>query len=90
MYDEKVIRDLVARVRYAAGPTVVSVEEHFAGSWDELGITITLEPGVSDDQVEELRVRIHEVMYLRSLPFTWIVMFQRGGERLDPMIKELA
>ena len=58
------------------------------GYWDELGITITVEPGVSDDQIEELRVRILDVMYLRSLPFTWIVMFRRGGKSLDPLIKE--
>ena len=88
MYDEKAVRDVVARVRYAAGPTVISVEEHFAGYWDELGITITVEPSTSDDQIEELRVRILETMYLRPLPFLWIVAFQRGGKRVDVLIKE--
>ena len=88
MYDEKAVRDVVARVRYAAGPTVISVEEHFAGYWDELGITITVEPTMSDDQIGEIRVRILEAMHLRSLPFIWIVMFHRGGKLVDTLIKE--
>jgi hypothetical protein len=57
----------------------VQISEHFAGYFDELGITITLKRDTSDAEVRELKDRILAALSRVSLPFTWLVFFQRDG-----------
>lgn len=67
-------------------PFVEAVENHFAGYFNELGITVKLRPEASDEDVISLQNQLlefftsaHEV---RTSGFTWLVMFSRGGKSL--------
>lgn len=67
MYDQSQIAVLTSAVRTAlSDPLVLEVADHFAGYFDELGITITVKPETSDEQVRELKQRITPLLSQRN------------------------
>lgn len=82
MYDQSQIAVLTSAVRTAlSDPLVLEVADHFAGYFDELGITITVKPETSDEQVRELKQRITPLLSQQQ-PFKWLVMFRRQGKQI--------
>jgi hypothetical protein len=69
---------------------VASVEGHMAGYFNELGITVSLLPTATDGEVSALRLALLNYFAQSSSSsapgFTWMVMFSRGAEQLDPLI----
>jgi hypothetical protein len=87
MYDEKVIPPLIAKLRQAAKPPLVlSVTNHFAGYFDELGITIEVHPTASNEQIAELRRQIYAILSRTTIPFKWIVMFRQGKKSVGELV----
>lgn len=87
MYDSKAILTLMAKVREAAqGPLVLSVTEHFAGYFDELGITIELHTDASKDQIAALRRVVYAAMSQTKVPFKWIVMFRQEKQSVGELV----
>ena len=83
MYDRSQVALLTTAIRTAiSDPSVLEVSDHFAGYFDELGITITIKPDTPDDQVRTLKERIEPVLLGSHQPFQWIVMFRRGGKQI--------
>jgi hypothetical protein len=81
MFDEIKIRELMDKVRAASSePFVVSVSDHFAGYFDELGITVELEMGFKGSQVAELAKKLAAILLPEEVPFKWIVMFFCNGK----------
>jgi hypothetical protein len=61
MYNESQIALLRAAVRETAiQPYVVEVDDHFAGYFDELGITITVKPNTTDREIETLTEEVSD------------------------------
>jgi hypothetical protein len=82
MFDQSRIVALMSALRSAlSDPLVLEVTDHFAGYFDELGITITVKPETSDEQVRELKQKIAPVLS-RQQPFQWLVMFRRQGKQI--------
>ena len=63
-------------------PLVVGVSDHFAGYFDELGITITVKPDTPDEHVRTLKEKIAPILFQHPQPFKWMVMFQREGKQI--------
>lgn len=67
-------------------PFVETVENNFAGYFDELGITVLLRPEASDEDVialqNELLAFFNSTYETRPPGFTWLVKFSRGGKNL--------
>lgn len=65
-------------------PFVETVENHFAGHFNELGITVRLRPEATD--VEVIALQNELLAYLtnevKSPSFTWLVGFSRGDRSL--------
>jgi hypothetical protein len=80
MYDRSKIEEVLSAVRGVTADQVVQISEHFAGYFDELGITITLKRDTSDAEVRELKDRILAALSRASPPFAWTVLFQRDDE----------
>jgi hypothetical protein len=78
---------LIAEVCVIADkPFVESVENNFAGYFNELGITVKLRPEASDDQAislqNELLAFFNSTSAARPSGFTWLVKFSRGDKSL--------
>jgi len=78
---------LLAQIREIASPPLVeAIEEHFAGYFNELGITIRLAEQASDESVVELRNRllngIEAVVARLNIDFTWQVSMYRAQEQV--------
>jgi hypothetical protein len=83
MYDHSRIEQLVLALRSAlSDPCVVGLSDHFAGYFDELGITVSVKPETSDEHVRMLKEKIAPVLFQHPQPFKWMVMFQRGGKQI--------
>ena len=83
MYDRSQVEVFTKTIRTALNdPCVVDVSDHFAGYFDELGITVTVKPETPDDQIRSLKERIAPVLFQSHQPFRWIVMFLRGGKQI--------
>ena len=86
--DVRLIADkLIGDVRLIADkPFVESVSDHFAGYFNELGITVSLAPDADDEEVIALQNQL--LAYLDGYweqehpAFTWILMFSRGAEEM--------
>jgi hypothetical protein len=67
-------------------PFVEAVENHFAGYFDELGITVKLRAEASDEDVISLQNQLlaffNSTYEVRPPGFTWLVKFSRGGKSL--------
>jgi hypothetical protein len=87
MYDDKAIQPLMAKLREAAkGSLVISVTDHFAGYYDELGITINVHGDAPEDQIAALRRQVYAVMSQANVPFKWIVMFRQGRKSVGELV----
>lgn len=67
-------------------PFVESVENHFAGHFNEIGITVRLKPEATDEEVIGLQNEFLQYFSTteeeRPPGFTWMVSFSRGGRKL--------
>jgi hypothetical protein len=89
MYDKSKIVRLMARVREVANqPFVLTVSDHFAGYFDELGITIAVKPDTSAAQIVNLKDRISPVLASAQLPCKWMVMFTRGAKSVGELFPD--
>src|SRR5258708_10390405 len=70
----------------AERPFVETVENHFAGYFDELGITINFRSEARDEEIISLQNELLELFNstydVRPSGFTWLVRFSRGGKSL--------
>jgi hypothetical protein len=78
---------LLERVQAIAKPPLVeSVEEHFAGYFNELGITLRLQAQVEDQEVVALRndlLRCLEDSAVElAIDFTWQLSMYRGQDQV--------
>ena len=72
MHNQSKIDELVSAVRnVAASNWVLQVAEHFAGYFDELGITVSVKGDTSDDEIRDLRNRIAPALARIQTPFRW-------------------
>jgi hypothetical protein len=89
MYDQSQAETLVAVVREAVAHSgVVEVSDHFAGYFDELGITITVNPRTSTKDIQSLKDKVVERLSLHRFPFKWMVMFTRAGKQVEILIPD--
>ncbi len=73
---ERAVARLIGEVRRAAvDQSVVDVSGHFAGYFDELGITITVKPGTSDAELTAVKEKVAPQILQARVPFKWILMF---------------
>ncbi len=87
MYDESQITTLMNAVRETARhPEVMEIREHFAGYWDELGITVVVSPHMQDEAITTIKERIADTLAQHRLPFKWIVMFERNGKMVNVLV----
>jgi len=67
-------------------PFVEDVENHFAGYFNELAITVRLRDGASDEDVIALQNKLLDFLNTGeaafSPDFTWMVKFSRGGKSM--------
>ncbi|WP_156383503.1 hypothetical protein [Pseudoxanthomonas sp. Root65] len=83
---------VVAGVRAIAmqWPFVTSASDHFAGYFNELGITLTIASDARDDDVLSLQNML--LAYLDSFwakenpDFTWVVMFSDETKAIVPLV----
>src|SRR6266404_4221746 len=81
MHDETQIRQLLDRIRATATDSfVVSISDHVAGYFDELGITIEVDTYTKDSQVAALSRKLAALLLPEQLPSKWMVMFSRNGQ----------
>ncbi len=82
-FSEGLVSEVVAYVSSMSltCPGVRSVDDHYAGYFDELGLTVNLEPSCQDEVWEPLAVQL--LLYLnRTKPagnpdFRWVLSFWR-------------
>src|SRR5438309_784921 len=81
MYDQSKVDELLSAIRSGAkSDCVEKVSEHFAGYFDELGITISVKADTPDEEIRDLKNRITAVLSRFESPFRWMVLFQRDGK----------
>lgn len=88
MYDRLKVEEVVSAVRAVTTDHAVQISEHFAGYFDELGITVALKNDTSDSQVRELKDRILATLSRVSMLFRWMVLFQRDGQGGDVLFPD--
>lgn len=81
MYDKQKIEEMVSTVRNALVDERVSqITDHFAGYFDELGITVAMKDSTLDEEIRELKNKLLPVVAELQMPFLWMVTFQRAGK----------
>jgi hypothetical protein len=85
VYDRQRIEEIITALRrLLSGPHVVEIKEHFAGYFDELGITVELT--LESTHGDMLALKEKAASYLlpgvphRKEPFKWMLKFRRAGE----------
>lgn len=79
---EQVLEDKVRSL--ADRPGVRSVDTHFAGAYNELGLTIHLDPASSEADYHALRNTLLDALPPRAPgAVTWILTFRRNGKIID-------
>ena len=78
---------LLAEVKeLAAPPLVEAVEEHFAGYFNEMGITLQLAEQATDESIVELRNKMLACMEVATarlkIDFTWQVSMYRAQKQV--------
>lgn len=73
----------------AARPFVLTVESHFAGYFNELGITITVhDTALSSDIIKlrnELQDKLEVLIPSGAAPFSWQVIFMRTNKIIETL-----
>jgi hypothetical protein len=77
---DRYANDCCTQYGYAA--YVVEISEHFAGYFDELGITITVRPDAKDGDIEALTEQVSDELRKYRVQFGWIVMIERAGKQV--------
>ena len=90
-FDENKVDEVVATALKLANQSfVISVEDHYAGYWDELGFSVFLKEDATDSDIIHLRNQL--LSYLNSvLPkgnpyFSWVVGFRRKKETIEVIV----
>lgn len=83
MYDQHRVALLVTAIRSTlSDPSVVGISDHFAGYFEEVGITITVKPDTPDQHVRTLKEKLAPALLQHPQPFKWMVMFHRAGKQI--------
>lgn len=83
MYDQEQVAGVIEDVRNAlASDAVLSVTDHFAGYFDELGITVLVRSTTSKQELLSLKDKAASLLLGRSLPFEWMLIFERDGRQV--------
>ncbi|WP_146168148.1 hypothetical protein [Pseudomonas mangrovi] len=73
----------------AARPFVLTVESHFAGYFNELGITITVNDTALSSDIIKLRNELQEKLEILlpsgTAPFSWQVIFMRTNKIIETL-----
>ena len=80
MYDPAKVEEILTAVRGSKSDCVQQVSEHFAGYFDELGITVSVKDDTTDDSIRELKNEISTTLSRFDTPFRWMVAFHREGK----------
>lgn|ERR1700687_2720532 len=80
MYDPSKVEELLTAVRGSKSDCVQQISEHFAGYFDELGITVSVKDDTPDDSIRDLKNKISTALSRFDVPFRWMVSFQREGK----------
>lgn len=71
-------------------PFVASVSDHFAGYFNELGITLVIDPNVRDEDLislqNELLAYLDKFWAEEKPDFKWMVMFSDGTQTMVPLV----
>jgi hypothetical protein len=79
---EQALEDKVRSL--ADRPGVLSVDAHFSGAYNELGLTIHLHPASSEADYRALRETLLDALPTPSAgATTWMLIFKRDGKVLD-------
>jgi hypothetical protein len=82
VYDELAISRFVSKVRQIiGGPLVVAVIHEFAVYFDELGVTVKLDPRTKSDEVLEMKQRLFDALSSSKFPFEWLIVFEQDGKK---------
>ncbi len=85
MYGKNRVDEIIISLRrILSGPNVVSVKEHFAGYFDELGITVELTSESTHEDLLALKEKAASYLLpgvpLGKEPFKWMQKFRRVGK----------
>ncbi len=80
MYDPAKVDEILTAVRGLKSNCVQQISEHFAGYFDELGITVSFKNDTTDDSIRDLKNKISTRLSGFHSPFRWMVAFQREGK----------
>ena len=58
MYDPAKVEEILTAVRGSESDCVQQISEHFAGYFDELGITVSVKDDTTDDSIRDLKNKI--------------------------------
>jgi hypothetical protein len=88
MFDEAKYDEVVARVTpLAIAAGAVEVRHHFAGYFDELGISVRFDTGVDDRCIStvgnQLLAYLHKALPHETAPFAWILSLEREEATLS-------
>jgi hypothetical protein len=87
-YNEATYADAVSKAKGLCDRWFVeSLEDHYAGYWDELGLYINLRNSAVDAEVIELRngllMLLEQMLPKGNADFTWQVGFVRSGKTIE-------
>ena len=84
--DERLISEVGT---IASRPFVQAVEDHFAGYFNELGLTVVFAADAPDSDVitlqNDLLMHLNHFWETHKPDFTWMLMFRRGTEDMRTM-----
>jgi len=84
---EQVLEDKVRSL--ADSPGVLSVDAHFAGTWNELGLIIHLDPAGSETDYHALRATLLDALPTHAPgAVTWILTFRLNGKIIDTIVSD--
>jgi hypothetical protein len=87
-YDESLYNQVVSKARDLCHRSFVDdVEDHYAGYWDELGLSVKLRDNATDAETLALRndlLRMLDDILPKGNPlFCWQVAFRRCGDTIE-------
>jgi len=85
MYDKNRMDEIMTALRQIlSGPKVVEIKEHFAGYFDELGVTVVLASESTHEDMLALKEKAASYLLPgvphSNEPFKWMLKFRREGK----------
>lgn len=80
MYDPAKVEEILTAVHGCKADCVQQISEHFAGYFDEIGITVSVKDDTTDDSLRDLKNKMSTALARIDTPFGWMVAFQREGK----------